>query len=121
MHHFSSLNGGVSATLTVAPPANGVFKKIQPINRSSSPISTQSYRNIPQSPVSSSGSSSNNSLRWPSINIKNNPIKNTNFAPQNQRESFVAMSTRKLSLFNRWKNQTLVDTALEGISEEVIR
>lgn len=38
--------------------------------------------------------------------------------PEKRRESFVAMSTRKLSLFNRWKNQTLVDSALEGISEE---
>ena len=30
----------------------------------------------------------------------------------------AAMSTRKLSLFNRWKNQALADTALDGISEE---
>jgi hypothetical protein len=30
-----------------------------------------------------------------------------------------SMSTRKLSLFNRWKNQNLTaDFALEGISEE---
>lgn len=30
-----------------------------------------------------------------------------------------SMSTRKLSLFNRWKNQNLTaDVALEGISEE---
>uniref|UniRef100_A0A914HW86 EF-hand domain-containing protein n=1 Tax=Globodera rostochiensis TaxID=31243 RepID=A0A914HW86_GLORO len=32
--------------------------------------------------------------------------------------SLAAMSTRKLSLFNRWKSQALLDTALEGISEE---
>lgn len=30
----------------------------------------------------------------------------------------AAMSTRKLSLFNRWKNQALSDTILDGISEE---
>ncbi|KAL3108379.1 hypothetical protein niasHT_015301 [Heterodera trifolii] len=34
------------------------------------------------------------------------------------RASSLAMSTRKLSLFNRWKNQAMLDTALEGISEE---
>lgn len=30
----------------------------------------------------------------------------------------AAMSSRKMSLFNRWKNQSLWDSALEGISEE---
>jgi len=41
--------------------------------------------------------------------------------PDKRRESFVdkvTMSTRKLSLFNRWKNQTQIDDGIEGISEE---
>jgi hypothetical protein len=30
----------------------------------------------------------------------------------------AAMTSRKLSLFNRWKNQSIFDTALEGITDE---
>lgn len=132
MHHFGSFNtsnGGVIESLAVAPPLIKGFKKVQAqpttsSNENTSPISTRSYRNstIPQSPVSSSGSSSNNSIRWSSIRPKNNNSKNIQQQPpvDKRRESFVAMSTQKLSLFNRWKNQTLIDTALEGISEEVM-
>lgn len=67
--------------------------------------------------------SSSRSLRWNSIRGKQRSVwpdkPSGDKTPEKRRESFVAMSTRKLSLFNRWKNQTLIDScALEGISEE---
>jgi len=50
--------------------------------------------------------------------VPNSPLLSSVEKQEKRRESFVAMSTRKLSLFNRWKNQANVDNELEGISEE---
>ncbi|KAI1709841.1 EF hand domain-containing protein [Ditylenchus destructor] len=118
----------------IVGPARGVIRTPSvmrtPSKVSGHPQVNYSSRSVPpQSPTVSSGGSSSsttNSPRWNSLRIKkNNTNTNNNSAVQTpakgdekRRESFVAMSTRKLSLFNRWKTQTLADTQLEGISEE---
>ncbi|KAI1712442.1 EF hand domain-containing protein [Ditylenchus destructor] len=101
----------------IVGPARGVIRTPSvmrtPSKVAGHPQVNYSSRSVPpQSPTVSSGGSSSSTTNSPSA--AQTPAK----GEEKRRESFVAMSTRKLSLFNRWKTQTLADTQLEGISEE---
>jgi hypothetical protein len=94
------------------------------------PFSDKSIQDSPLFFSYSLGPHSSPSLSVNRLKRQNSAFRSTAIQIQQQQQQEIdrrksrassfaaAMTSRKMSLFNRWKNQSIFDTALEGISEE---